>query len=157
VYFSPCTITHTERSLIGLLIEKRQPQWLLMKNDGRSYQHVIALISSLNILMHVEVTSIPVSGLSKPDLGTLPSGCLGRRVPNAAWEDMQSRHSQRDNFFVWVLGHRGHTGHFLLFNNALEPGRHCNLSLFNKYICLLIKYTFSLLKKVHSFLERLWA
>lgn len=50
---------------------------------------MIALIGSLNILMYVDVTSVPISAFSKPDLDTLPSGCLGRRVTNAAWEDTQ--------------------------------------------------------------------
>lgn len=89
-----------------------------MEEVTNNRQHMIALVSSLNILMFIDGTSVPISGFSKPDLDTLPSGCLGRRMTNAAWEDMQSRHSQRDCFVTWVLEHRGHKGHFLLSNNC---------------------------------------
>lgn len=76
-----------------------------------------SLVSSLNTLMYVEVTSVPISGFSKADLDTLPAECLGR-MTSATWEDTQSRHSQRDHFVIWVPGHRGHPSHFLLFNNC---------------------------------------
>ena len=71
-----------------------------MEEATNNRQHTIALISALNILMYVEVTSVPISGFSKPDLDTLPSECLGRRMTNAAWEDTQGRHCQRDRSVI---------------------------------------------------------
>lgn len=87
-----------------------------------SKQHMIALGRSMNILIYIVlyVTSVHIFGFSKPDLGTLPSVCLGRMMTSTAWEDVQSRYSKMDHFVIWVLGHRGYTDHFLLFNNFSE-------------------------------------
>lgn len=75
-----------------------------MEEFTNKRQHIIVLVISLNILMYIDGTSAPISGFSKPDMDTLPSGCLSRRMTNASQEDTQNRHCQRDHYVIWVVG-----------------------------------------------------
>lgn len=66
-----CTIMQTER----LLTEERQPERLLMEDNGKvtnKRQHIIVLVISLNTLMYIDGISAPISGFSKPDMDILP-------------------------------------------------------------------------------------
>lgn len=58
-----------------LLTEERQPERLLMEDNGKvtnKRQHIIVLVISLNTLMYIDGISAPISGFSKPDMDILP-------------------------------------------------------------------------------------